>query len=171
MVEQLLQRLKDGDISGLAGTNLALELPISGQLFQQLMDARPAGGPIQRLNFRFLDGNRAIIDLAADAPVVGTINRELALVLHGEYDRQQGGLIYFDIVDGLKLFDKPVINLLQGAVEKKLPAGIELNSKRISIDFPRLLTDLGHGYLLGLIAGAKMETRADRLVLFLHFQA
>lgn len=171
MVEQLLQRLKNGDTSGLAGTNAALELPVSGAFFQQLMDARPAGGPIRRLNFQFLEGNRALVDLAAEAPVIGTLSRQLALSLHGEYDRQSGGLIYFEIIDGLKLFDKPVINLLQGMVERKLPAGIDLSSKQIVIDFPRLLTGLGHAYLLGLIAGAKLETRADQLVLFLHFQA
>lgn len=171
MVDQLLARLKTGDLTGLQGTDLSIEVPVSVTLIQEVLDNRPAAGPLKELSIQLLNQNRAIISLAADAPVLGQIRRELSLQLSGEYKRASGGLIAFDIVDGLKMFDKPVINLLQGQVESRLPDGIEFNAKRVSIELPKLLNALGYGYLLGLLAGGKLETRNNQLVLFLHLKA
>lgn len=170
MLEQLLQRVKEGDLSGLDDTNLALELPVSESLFQEIMDARPPGGPLKKLGFQFLDNNRALVQLSARVPVLGVVSRTLALQVGGEYERGRAGLLRFEIVDGLKMLDKPIINLLQSQVEKRLPAGIDLNARIVTIDLPKLLNALGQKHLLGLIAGAKLGSRTNQLVIFLHLQ-
>lgn len=170
MLQQLLQRIQQGDLSGLAGSNLALELPIAEALFQQLMDARPADSPLETLEFAFLEDNRALVHLAARVPVLGKVSRKLSLKIGGEYERSQSGLLHFEIVDGLKMLDKPIISLLQNQVEKRLPAGIDLNARIITIDLPKLLRALGQEHLLGLIAGAKLGCRQEKLLLYLHLQ-
>lgn len=171
MLEQLLQRLQTGDLSGLEGTDLALEVPISVRLIQEVLDSRSADGPLEELSLELLNKNRAILSFAADAPVIGVVRRELSLELRGEYDQTTGGHIVFDIVDGLKLFDKPIINLLQGQVESKLPAGISLNAKQIAIQPAQLLNALGYGYLETVLTSGKLETRQNQLVVFLHLKA
>ena len=171
MIDELLQRLRNGHLADVQGTNLAIELPISVRLLQEVLDARPPGGPLKELSIRLLSKNRAILSIGAEAPFVGLVRRELSLHLSGAYDRNEGGLIILDIVDGLKLIDKPIISLLQSQVDSKLPAGVDLNAERIVIDPVKLIHGLGHGYLLQLLAGGKIETRSDQLIIFAHLKA
>lgn len=170
MIEKLLARLKAGDYSGLRGTDLAISLPVSARLINELLAARPAG-PVQHLHLQLLSENRAILQLGIDAPVIGLTQRELALRIRGDITPGSADWLHLDIEDGLRLFDKPIINLAQGLIEERLPKGVDLNSKRLSIHFSQLMHSLGYGYLLPILAAARLESKSNALVINLHLKA
>jgi len=169
MVKQILQRLKAGDFSGLSGTDIAISLPISGSFVQTILTEQ-VKDPLKGLSLRLMAEDRCILNLAVDAPVVGLTQRELALEIHGDIIPGQQDWLHFDIVDGLKFFDKPLINLGKGMIAEKLPGGVELSSKRLSIHFSQLFGSLGFGYLLPAIAAARLNSERETLILHLHLK-
>ncbi|MEL6274600.1 MAG: hypothetical protein AAFU03_05835, partial [Bacteroidota bacterium] len=78
--------------------------------------------------------------------------------------------LHFDIVDGLRFFDKPLINLGKGIIAEKLPGGVELSSERLSIHFSQLVNSLGYGYLVPIIAAARLGSERDTLIFNLHLK-
>jgi hypothetical protein len=170
MIERLLQRLQAGDLSGLSGTDLLVRLPISQKLLNTALAARPAS-PVQDIRLELLADNRALLHLEVEAPIVGRTRRELHLRINGDLRPGERDTLDFDIIDGLKLFDKPIIQFARGVIEQQLPAGIELNSKRLRIHFSRLVTALGYGYVLPLINAARLESYPEQLQLLLHLKA
>lgn len=169
-MEILLQRLRSGDLSGLTGTDLALELPLSERLVNAALDQRPADGPLQRLSLSFLTNEVASLTLAARLPVIGTVERRIDLHPRGEYQRGTGGLLYLEMTGGLKRVDRALLKLLGGFVEKQLPPGIDLDAERVTVDLPELLRGQGQDALLPALAAAKLGVRPGQLIVFLHLK-
>ena len=170
MLTPLLNRLRSGDTTGLAGTDLLIRLPIRQRLINAVL-AEQTPAPVRELRLELLADNFARLHLEVDAPIVGLTRRELTLRIQGDLRPGQQDILDFDILDGLQFFDKPIIKLAQGMLAEKLPAGVELSSKRLRIHFSRLVAELGHGYVLPLLHALRIESHPDRLQLLLHVQA
>ncbi|MGB3547487.1 MAG: hypothetical protein WBA17_10965 [Saprospiraceae bacterium] len=170
--EHFLQHLQSGGPAALGGTDLRFDLHLSTQLLN-LAIAPPADAPIDDLRLRLTDDGRAVVFLAAGVPILGVQTRQIEFYLtDATYNRdEQDEWLRFRIASGLKMIDKPLIGLLRGQIEKNLPAGIQLTSSELSLHVPRLLTGLGYGYLLPLLAGIQLTSHADKLSIQLHLQA
>lgn len=170
MIERVLQRLRAGDGAALAGTDLLIRLPVRQELVNAIL-ARQTPDLVREMRLTFLGDNRAILHLEIDAPVVGLTRRELSLRIEGDLRPGVQDVLDFVILDGLKLFDKPIIQLARGMIDEQLPAGIDLSSKRLRLHFSQVLTGMGYDYLLPLIRSARLETHPEQLQLLLHLQA
>ncbi len=155
----------------LNGTDLQITLPLTRALLNEVLAARPANNPVQELYLDPEENNRFRVHLAANAPVLGTVSRRITLVPGPTVTFPDQPWLTFSIVDGLKFLDKPLINLLQGQVEARLPRGIDINSKFIRIHLPALLTHLGYQQLVPLIHQLRITSEANRLLLNLHLRA
>jgi hypothetical protein len=153
------------------GTDLQITLPLGRALLNEVLAARPAGTPIQELYLDPEANNRFRVFLAADAKVLGTVTRRVLLAPGPAVRFPDQPWLRFDIIDGLKFLDKPLINLVQGQLEKRLPRGVDVNSRHIRIHVPALLTHLGYQQLVPLIQRLQVVSEANRLVLHLHLIA
>ena len=161
-----------GDPGGsFAGTDLRITLPLTRTLLNEVLAARPAGTPIQELYIDPEVGNRFRVHLSANAPVIGRVSRRITLVPGPPVSFPEQPWLRFDITDGLKFLDKPLINLVQGQVERRLPRGVDVNSSYVRIHVPALLTHLGYQQLVPLIKELRLTSEANRLLLQLHLLA
>jgi hypothetical protein len=165
---QLLNRLKQNKLADLAGTNLAISLPISEGLLQEVLDARPPDTPVKELKVQLLADSEAILHLAVDAPVIGMTNRTLRLKLRGTVEPGRQDWLHFDITDGLRFFDKPLLGIVGKLVADKLPGGVRLDSNTLSIHHGEMLNKADIGYLYPAVSAARLESRQGQLVVNLH---
>ncbi|MCP9236596.1 hypothetical protein [Lewinella sp. JB7] len=166
-----LQTLLREPAAALAGTDLSLTLPLTRALLNEVLAARPAGTPIRELYVDPEANNRCRVHLAADAPVIGTVSRQLMLVPGAAVTFPDQPWLRFDIESGLKFLDKPLINLVQGQIESRLPRGVDVSSDYVRIHMPALLTHLGYQQLVPLIHQLRISSEANRLLLHLHLKA
>ncbi len=155
----------------LEGTDLQITLPLTRALLNEVLAARPAHTPVKELYLDPEENNRFRVHLAANAPVLGTVSRRITLVPGPAVTFPAQPWLTFSIVDGLKFLDKPLINLLQGQVEARLPSGIVINSKFIRIHLPALMTYLGYQQLVPLLHSLRVSSEANRLLLHVHLRA
>lgn len=170
MLTSLLNRLRAGDTSGLAGTDLLIRLPLRQRLINVVL-AEQTPPPVRELRMEMLADNHLRLYLEVEAPIVGRTSRELTLRIRGELRPGHQDILDFDILSGLQFFDKPIIQLARGIIAEKLPAGVELSSKRLRIHFSQLVTALGHAYALPLLHAVRLESHPNQLQVLLHVQA
>lgn len=157
--------------TALAGTDISFSLPLTRVLLNEALAARPAHIPIQELLIDPNDRNRFRVHLRANAPVVGTVSRQILFAPGMPVSFPDQPWLDFCIEDGLGFLDRSLISVLQGVIEKKLPRGVELSSKRLRIHIPALLTDLGYQQLVPLIHQLEIKSEANRLIVNLHLKA
>ena len=167
-MKQLLNRLRHEQLADLAGTDLTIILPISEGLLQEILDARPPNTPVKELNVQLLNKNEAILQLAVDAPVVGMTRRTLRLDLRGTVEPNRQDWLHFDITDGLRFFDKPLLGIIGKLLADKLPGGVKLDSDTLSIHLGEMMDKAGLGYVYPAVASANLESRKGQLVVNLH---
>jgi len=148
----------------LGGTDLTFELPLGRNLLNEMLDARPAGTPVEQLLLDPEAGNLVNLHLQVQAPVVGNVRRKLTLRPGPAVSFPDQPWLQIDITDGFRLFDKPIIKLMQGQIADKLPRGIELTSNHLRLHVPALLTSAGYQKLVPLIQQLRLRSEANRLV-------
>lgn len=153
------------------GTDLRITLPLTRTLLNEVLAARPSGTPIQELYVDPEGGNRFRVHLSANAPVIGRVSRRITLAPGPAVRFPEQPWFHLSIVDGLKFLDKPLINLVQGQIERRLPRGVDVSSSYLRIHVPALLTHLGYQQFVPLIQHLELVSAPNRLVLQLHLQA
>jgi hypothetical protein len=154
--------------AALGGTDLSITLPLSRILINKVLSARPAGTPIQEIYLEPLPSNYFRVNLSAMAPVIGIVTRHILLAPGPAVSFPDQPWLRFDIVKGLKFLDKPLINLVRGQLEARLPRGVRVSSDHLHLHVPALLTSLGYQSLVPLLHRLQITSEADRLVLHLH---
>jgi hypothetical protein len=167
----LLATITNDPQAALSGTDLQFTLPLTRTLLNEVLAARPRNTPISELYIDPDAGNRFRIHLSANAPVVGSVSRRITFVPGPAVHLPGQPWLQFAITDGLKFFDKPLINVLRGQIEARLPKGIELSSSLLRIHVPALITKAGYRNLLPLIKNIQLRSEANRLVLTGHLNA
>ncbi|MEM6769226.1 MAG: hypothetical protein AAF597_01470 [Bacteroidota bacterium] len=152
----------------LSGTDVRLAIPISRRLLNEVLAARPAEVPIDQLLLNPEANNTVRLHLAVRAPVIGAVKRQLTLRPAGPVSFPQQPWLHVDIVDGFKLFDKPVINLLQRQIDEKLPKSLQITPDYLRLHIPALLKSLGYQAFVPLIKRLKLEARDNQLVVLVH---
>ena len=169
--ESALETLLSAPATALAGTDISILLPLSRVLLNEILAARPANIPVRELLIDPNDRNRFRVHLRADAPVVGSVSRQILFAPGMPVSFPDQPWLDFRIEDGLGFLDRSLISMLQGTIEKKLPRGVELSSQRLRIHVPALLTHLGYQQLAPLIQSLEVRSEANRLILNLHLKA
>ena len=154
-----------------AGTDLRITIPLTRALLNQVLAARPGGTPISELHLDPEAGNKFRVHLAANAPILGRVARRITLVPGPPVSFPEQPWLQFAITDGLKFLDKPLINLVQGLVESRLPRGVDINSSLIRIHVPALLTHLGYRQFVPLLHRVHLTSQSNRLLLDIHLLA
>ena len=154
-----------------AGTDARIVLPLTRALLNEALAARPAGTPISELYIDPEAGNKFRVHLAAEAPIIGRVTRRITLVPGPPVSFPEQPWLQFAITDGLKFFDKPLINLVQGLIESRLPRGIDVSSSLIRIHVPALLTHLGYQQFVPLLQRLHVTSEANRMLLQVHLHA
>ncbi|PPK88650.1 hypothetical protein CLV84_1620 [Neolewinella xylanilytica] len=157
--------------AALTGTDLQIHLPLTRVLLNEILAARPANTPIRELLIDPNDRNRFRVHLTAEAPIVGTVSRQIRLAPGMPVSFPDQPWLEFRIEEGLGFFDRSLISVLQGQIEKRLPRGIELTSKNLRIHVPALLAYLGYQQLAPLIESLEIKSEASRLLVNLHLKA
>ena len=155
----------------LAGTDLAIHLPLGRALVNEVLAARPPDTPVQELYMDPDPGNFIHIHLKAAAPVVGSITRRLTIQPGPPVSFPDQPWLHLTITDGFRFMDKPVIRLLQGTIAKKLPAGIEFTADHIRIHVPAMLKDAGYQQLVPLIKHFRILGGDNQIILQIHLKA
>lgn len=161
----VVQSLLAQPAAALGGTDLSITLPLTRTLVNEVLEARPAGTPVRELYIDPEAGNFFHVHLTATAPVVGSVSRRITLVPGPPVSFPDQPWLHFKITDGLKFFDKPLINLMRGQIEARLPKGIELTSDYLRIHLPALMTKAGYRSLVPLLRELRLTSEANRLVL------
>lgn len=167
---QLLNRLQQNKLADLAGTNLAISLPLSEELVQELLDARPEDTPVKELRVKLLGNDEAALQIAVDAPIVGLTKRTLRLKLSGTVTPGSQDWLHFDITDGLRFLDKSLLGIVGKFLADKLPGGVKLDSNTLAIHLGEMLNKGNLGYLYPAVSAARLESRQKQLVINLHLQ-
>lgn len=168
---QPLATILEDPAAHLGGTDATLELQLERSLLNEILAARPADTPVEELLLDPEANNLANLHLRVDAPVVGDIRRKLTLRPGPAVSFPDQPWFQLDITDGFRLFDKPVIKLLQGQIANKLPRGVEFTSSHLRLHVPALLTAAGYQQLVPLIKELRLVSEANRLVLRLRVVA
>lgn len=166
-----LQALLDHPAKHLEGTDIQLVLPIGRSLINEVLDARPADTPVQELLLDPEANNLVNLHLGVKAPVLGSVRRKITFRPKGSVAFPNQPWLHFDITDGFKMFDKPIIKLMQSQIAERLPKGIELTSDHLRLHIPALLTSAGHQALVPLIKNLRLSSEANVLILQLHLKA
>lgn len=169
--ESALATLLAAPATALAGTDIQLTLPLSRVLLNEILAARPAHVPIEELLIDPNDRNRFRVHVRANAPVVGSVSRQILFAPGMPVSFPDQPWLDFRIEEGLGFLDRGLISVLQGTIEKKLPRGVELSSQRLRIHVPALLTHLGYQQLAPLIRQLEVRSEANRLILNLQLKA
>ncbi len=152
----------------LAGTDLRIRLPLDRTLLNKLLEQRPADGPLDQLYLDPDPGNQVHVHIAVDAPIIGTVERRITLMPGAAVSFPDQPWLQFDIVSGLKFLDKPLIKLLSGQLEARLPKGVELTTSYLRFHLPALLTAAGRQALVPLIRELRVTSEDNKLVLDLR---
>ncbi len=166
-----LTALIDQPAASLAGTDLQIYLPLTRVLLNEILAARPTNTPVRELLIDPNARNRFRVHLTAQAPIVGTVSRQILFAPGMPVSFPDQPWLEFRIEEGLRFLDRSLINVLQGQLEKRLPRGIELSSKNLRIHVPALMTHLGYQRLVPLIRSLEVKSEASRLILNLHLKA
>ena len=169
--ESALATLLADPATALAGTDISITLPLTRVLLNEILAARPAIIPVRELLIDPNDRNRFRVHLRADAPVVGSVSRQILFAPGMPVSFPDQPWLDFRIEDGLGFLDRGLISVLQGTIEKKLPRGVELSSQRLRIHVPALLTHLGYQQLAPLIHQLEVRSEANLLILNLQLKA
>lgn len=155
----------------LGGTHVRLSVPLGRTLLNELLAARPAGTPVQELLIDPEGGNLVNLHLEVQAPVVGNVRRRITFRPGQPVSFPTQPWLQLDITAGFKLFDKPILKLMQGQIDEKLPRGIELTSDHLRLHVPALLTSAGYQKMVPLIRKLWLRSEANRLVIELEIKA
>lgn len=163
--------LEQHPTEALAGTDFILRLALDRQLLNLALDQRPPDTPVEELYLDPEPGGIVRVHLAARAPVIGRVERRISLRPTTAVSFPDQPWLTLAIVDGLKFLDKPLINLMRGQLEKRLPRGVELTTDHLRLHVPALLTAAGRQAFVPLLRLLEFRTEANRLLLHLHLKA
>lgn len=152
----------------IGGTNATLDLNLSRPLLNEILAARPADTPVEELLLDPEAGNLINLHLQVQAPVIGSVRRQITLRPGPAVSFPDQPWLQFKITAGFKLLDKPIIKLMQSQIAEKLPTGIELTSDHLRLHIPALLTSAGYQKVVPLIKELRLTSQANRLVLRLR---
>ncbi|MBC6996750.1 hypothetical protein QWY85_04315 [Neolewinella lacunae] len=165
-----LQALLEKPTVHLAGTDATLRLHLSRNLLNEILAARPPDTPVQELLLDPDDG-QAHLHLEVQVPVLGTVHRRITLRPGPAVCFPDQPWLEFVITDGFKLFDKPILKLMQGQIDERLPRGIELSAEHLRLHIPALLTAAGYQPLVPLLHRLEIQSVSNQLILTLHLVA
>ena len=169
--KHLVSAVIDNPSAALGGTDLRITLPLTRALLNEVLAARPAETPVRELLVDPNSRNRFRVFLKAQAPVVGTISRQILLAPGMPVTFPDQPWLRFNIEEGLGFLDRSLISVLQGQIESRLPRGVELTSKYLRIHVPALLTHLGYQQLVPLIQLLAVRSDANLMTIELHLKA
>ena len=155
----------------LAGTDARLTLALSRTLINEILAARPPDTPVEEL---FIDPDAANffnLHLRVKAPVIGSVRRKLTIQPGPPVSFPEQPWLQFNITDGFKLLDKPIIKVMQGTIADRLPRGVELTSSYLRLHVPALLTAAGYQQLVPLLEELRLSSSEDVLNLLIHLRA
>jgi hypothetical protein len=155
----------------IGGTDATLDLCLDRTLLNEALAARPANTPVEELLLDPEAGNLVNLHLQVQAPVIGNVRRRITLRPGPAVSFPDQPWLQLNITAGFKLFDKPIIKLMQGQIADKLPRGIELTSDHLRLHIPALLTSAGYQKLVPLIKELRLTSEANRLVIRLRVTA
>lgn len=155
----------------LAGTDLRVHLPIGRALLNEILAARPADTPVEELYADPDEDNRLHLHLTATAPVVGRVRRRITFVPGPAVSFPDQPWLHLSIADGFKFFDKPLIGLMQGQIEQRLPEGVEFTAQHLRLHLPALLRRAGYQALVPLIHRLQLRSEPNQLILDLIIKA
>ncbi len=165
---QPLATILDNPAAHIGGTDATIDLNLGRTLLNEILAARPADTPVEELLLDPEAGNLVNLHLQVQAPVIGNVRRRLTLRPGPAVSFPDQPWLKIDITAGFKLFDKPIIKLMQGQIADKLPRGIELTSDYLRLHVPALLTSAGYQKLVPLIKQLQVTSEANRLVVHLQ---
>ena len=160
--------LQTAPATHLAGTDLRVHLVLGRNLLNILLAQRPSDTPVREL---FVDpdpDNQLHVQLAAVVPVIGRVSRRLTLVPGPAVELPGQPWLHFQITDGFRFLDKPLIGLMEGQIRDRLPAGVELTSNYLRLDVGELLRAGGKEAYASSIRGLQLSRHDDELHLDLH---
>jgi hypothetical protein len=166
-----LKLLLSTPLKHLAGTDAVITLPLGRGLLNEILAARPDDVPIDELLLDPDGDNIVHLHLEVQAPVVGRVRRRISFRPGAAVSFPDQPWLYLEITGGFKLFDKPIIKLMQGQIADRLPSGIELTSDHLRLHIPALLTAAGYQPFVPLIKKLQLRSETNRLVLTLHIVA
>lgn len=155
----------------LAGTDVRLTTTVSSALLNEVLDTRPPNTPVKGLFLDPEEGNLVHLHLAVKAPVVGDVKRRLTLRPGGPVSFPDQPWLHIDIIDGFRLLDKPIIKLMQGQIDGRLPKSLQITSKHLRLHVPALLRIMELEALTPLIKHLQIRSKANQLELTLHIVA
>lgn len=167
MIQAVLNKLLAGDLSGLEGSHFQIDLPLKQRFVNQLLQQRPPS-PLETLEIQALDGNQCWLYLAARLPAVGRQERKLRLALQAHYQAGQQEWLHFDILEGLKLLDKPLLSVANRLLNEKIPQGVALSSQRLSLHLPSLTKLAKKENLLPHLQSMRIQSQAGILQITLQ---
>lgn len=168
---QPLATILENPAAYIGGTDATIDLNLGRTLLNEVLAARPANTPVEELLLDPEAGNLVNLHLQVQAPVVGNVRRRITLRPGPAVSFPDQPWLQLDITDGFKLFDKPIIKLMQGQIADKLPKGIKLTSNHLRLHVPALLTSAGYQKLVPLIKELRLTSEANRLVIRLRVVA
>jgi hypothetical protein len=162
----VLERLRASRFSDLRGARLTASIPIAGRLLNEIVGAAlPPSLPVRDLHLQPHPGNRigvrarlARVDFLPPLNVTAAIERQPEL--------PDGPLV-------LRLLTFPGLISLLGAalpLASKLPPGVRLDRDRVYVDLKAMAERQGYGDLLPLVAGIRLTTGEDSLIVELDIR-
>jgi len=170
-IPQPLATILDNPAAHIGGTDATLDLVLDRTLLNEMLAARPANTPVEELLLDPEAGNLVNLHLQVQAPVVGNVRRKITLRPGAAVSFPDQPWLQLDITAGFRLFDKPIIKLMQRQIADKLPKGVELTSSHLRLHIPALLTSAGYQKIVPLIKELRLTSLANRLVVRLRVVA
>ncbi len=167
MIQAVLNKLLSGDLSGLKGSHFQIDLPMKQRLINQLLQ-EGIQTPLEALQIEALPNNQLWLHLAAHLPAVGRQERKLRLQLQAHYQASQQEWLHFDILEGLKFFDKPLLSVANRVLSEKIPQGVELSAQRLSLHLPSLARMAKKEALLTHLQSLRIHSQAGLVQLVLQ---
>lgn len=155
----------------LAGTDVEIRLLLGRSLLNEMLAAGPSDGGVEEMMLDPEANNLVNMHLTLHAPIVGQVRRKLVLQPGAPVSFPDQPWLNFEITDGFRFIDKPVIKLMQGQLAEKLPAGVELTADYLRFHVPALLTAAGYQQFVPLIKSLRLTSEANQFVVNLHLVA
>ena len=164
-MQQLLENLAKGDFSGMEGTAFKAVIPIAEDFLNRQLEAVVVdNNSLQQLQMHLQQNGELLLSVSAKVPVAGRIQRRIRAKLVGRLIPGSGqDVIYLHILGGLKVFDKPLLNLFREKVRSLMPAGVELDKEVFSINVRSLLSAYGRDGLLQAVKEMELSTSPQKL--------
>lgn len=169
MIETILQCLKEGQLKDLAGTNLAASLPVAEELVNYVLAARPDSA-VKELKAFLVDNDQAVLRIGVDTPVLGYQRRNLRLRLRGTVEPGRQEWLYFDVIDGLKFMDKPLLNAARNLLADRLSGGFHFGSEGFALHLGVILQKAGYGYLWPALKALQLHSEQGKLIINMHLK-